>query len=135
MRIRPRISFAAALLALLGWIGIMLLCDSHAFDLIEHITFGAILIFLSAVAIIEFARMMNNHYEIGEDGLRVIHKKNSTFYPRQQIIIICKKWAYYKLLYIVIKIQSGDTQILKVTYSRRRIKALSDLGYSIAKEF
>ena len=135
MRIRPGISFAAALLALLGWIGIMLICDSRAFGQIEHIAFGAILIFLSAAAIIEFVRMMNNHYEIGEDGLRVIHKKNSTFYPRQQIIIVCQKWACYKLLYIVIKTQSGDMQMLKVTYSKRRIKALSYLGYSIAKEF
>ncbi len=135
MRIRPGISFAAALLALLGWIGIMLICDSRAFGQIEHIAFGAILIFLSAAAIIEFVRMMNNHYEIGEDGLRVIHKKNSTFYPRQQIIIVCQKWACYKLLYIVIKTQSGDMQMLKVTYSKRRIKALSDLEYSIAKEF
>ena len=135
MRIRPRISFIAAFLALLGWIGIMLLCDSRAFGSIEHIAFGTILIFFFAAAIIELVRTMNNYYEIDEDGLRIFHKKSSTFYPRQQIIIVCQKWAYYKLLYIVIKTQSGDTQILKVTYSKRRIKALSDLGYSIVKEF
>lgn len=135
MRIRPRISFIASLLALLGWIGIMLLCDIRAFGQIEQIAFGAILIFFSAAAIIELVRTMNNYYEIGEDGLRIIHKKSSIFYPRQQLIIVCQKWAYYKLLYIVIKTQSGDTQILKVTYSKRRIKALSDLGYSIVKEF
>ena len=144
MSIRPRASFAAAVLALVGWTGIMLLCGirgaSHAFGLIEQysasdICFWAILIFHFAVLIIEFVRMMNNHYEISEDGLYVVHKKSRTFYPRQQIMIVCQKWMYYKLLYFVVKAQSGGTQILKITYSGRRIKALSDLGYLIAKEF
>lgn len=144
MSIRPRVSFAAAILVLSGWICIMLLCErsgaSHLFDPIEQYSMGdvcfwAILIFIFAALVIEFIRMMNTHYEIRENGFYVIHKKSSTFYPKQQIVIVCQKWMYSKVLYVVVKAQSGDAQTLKITYSMRRIQAFSDFGYSISKRF
>ena len=128
MSIRPKISFAAALLVLLGWICIMLLCetngDYHMFGPIEQcsivdICFWAILIFIFAALIIKLVRMINNYYEICEDGFYIIRKNNSIFYPRQQIVIVCQKWMCYKLLYIVVKPQNGSTQMLKITYSKK----------------
>ena len=144
MSIRLRASFTAALLVLVGWICIMLLCetngDFHMFCPIEQcsivdICFWAILIFILAALIIELVRMINNYYRICEDGFYIIRKNNSIFYPRQQIVIVCQKWMYYKLLYIVVKPQNASTQTLKITYSERIIDTLADFGYLILREF
>lgn len=144
MSIRPRASFVAVLLALFGWVCIMLLCEIsggfHAFGPIKRYTFvdicfWAILLFLSAASVIEFMRMKRNYYKICEDGIHVIRKKGGAFYPRQQISVVCQKWACYKLLYVIAIAHSGNTIILKITYTKRIVRAISDLGYSVLKDF